>query len=122
MEYSLLAIRLTQWTYPIDHTIAPPHPHPETTNFFQELRKEQVLYIVAPYKADAQLAYLSRRGYISAVMSEDSDMAIIYYCNVVLASGSEPQGRFCKLDGVRSGTALTPLCFVVSRERFYTSK
>ncbi|KAH8739466.1 XPG (rad-related) exonuclease [Cryptosporidium ryanae] len=32
--------------------------------------------IVAPYEADAQLSYLSRKGYVDAVLTEDSDMLV----------------------------------------------
>ncbi|KAH7650196.1 XPG (rad-related) exonuclease, partial [Cryptosporidium bovis] len=32
--------------------------------------------IVAPYEADAQLSYLSRKGYVDAVITEDSDMLV----------------------------------------------
>jgi exonuclease-1 len=34
----------------------------------------QVECIVAPYEADAQLAYLSKIGYVDAVITEDSDL------------------------------------------------
>ena len=36
--------------------------------------KQGVEFFVAPYEADAQLAYLARTGYVSAVISEDSDL------------------------------------------------
>jgi exonuclease-1 len=39
--------------------------------------------MVAPYEADAQLAYLSLRGHVDAVISEDSD-TIPYGCKVVI--------------------------------------
>ena len=39
--------------------------------------------IVAPYEADAQLAFLSRNGYVDAVISEDSDL-LVYGCPEVL--------------------------------------
>ena len=39
----------------------------------------KVKYLVAPYEADAQLAYLSRCGVVDAVISEDSDV-IPYGC------------------------------------------
>ena len=35
---------------------------------------QQVECIVAPYEADAQLAYLNTRNYVSAVITEDSDI------------------------------------------------
>ncbi|KAJ1921682.1 hypothetical protein H4219_000414 [Mycoemilia scoparia] len=40
----------------------------------EELKREGVQYIVAPYEADAQLAYLEKKGIISAIITEDSDV------------------------------------------------
>ncbi len=37
---------------------------------------ERVEYIVAPYEADAQLAYLARTNYVSCVITEDSDLIV----------------------------------------------
>ena len=42
-----------------------------------------VCYVVAPYEADAQLAYLSTNNLVDVVISDDSDM-IAYECNAVL--------------------------------------
>eukprot|EP00466_Bigelowiella_natans_P003631 jgi/Bigna1/87753/estExt_fgenesh1_pg.C_230201 len=42
--------------------------------FMQMLREENVKFTVAPYEADAQLAYLARKGDVAAVISEDSDL------------------------------------------------
>ena len=39
-------------------------------------------YLVAPYEADAQLAYLSVKGVVDVVLSEDSD-TIPYGCRRV---------------------------------------
>ena len=39
-----------------------------------ELKKNGIEYIVAPYEADAQLAFLARSGYVDYVLTEDSDM------------------------------------------------
>ncbi|CBZ27282.1 conserved hypothetical protein [Leishmania mexicana MHOM/GT/2001/U1103] len=51
----------------------------------QVLREERhVECIVAPYEADAQLAYLCREGYVAAAASEDSDL-IAYYCPCVIS-------------------------------------
>jgi len=41
-----------------------------------------VRYLVAPYEADAQLAYLSMKGIVDVVISEDSD-TIPYGCRRV---------------------------------------
>ncbi|RXW15314.1 hypothetical protein EST38_g10540 [Candolleomyces aberdarensis] len=47
------------------------------------LRAERVSYIVAPYEADAQLAYLERIGIVDAILTEDSDL-LVFGCRNVL--------------------------------------
>ena len=42
----------------------------------RELKKLGVQYVVAPYEADAQLAYLERKGIIQGILSEDSDLLV----------------------------------------------
>ena len=50
---------------------------PEMTHeLIQELKKLKVAYVVAPYEADAQLAYLEQKGIIDGVLSEDSDLLV----------------------------------------------
>lgn len=44
--------------------------------FIEELKKLGVRYLVAPYEADAQLAYLERKGIIDGILSEDSDLLV----------------------------------------------
>lgn len=44
--------------------------------FIEELKKLGVQYLVAPYEADAQLAYLERKGIITGILSEDSDLLV----------------------------------------------
>ena len=44
-----------------------------------ELQAYEVEYIVAPYEADAQLAYLALNGVVHAVITEDSDL-LVYGC------------------------------------------
>lgn len=45
-------------------------------HLIEELKKEDIPYIVAPYEADAQLVYLERHGYTSGIISEDSDLLV----------------------------------------------
>ncbi|XP_073154986.1 exonuclease 1-like isoform X4 [Henckelia pumila] len=53
----------------------------------QILRLENIEFVVAPYEADAQLAYLSgleaEDGGVVAVISEDSDL-LVYGCSAVV--------------------------------------
>lgn len=42
----------------------------------RELKKLGVHYVVAPYEADAQLAYLERNGIVQGILSEDSDLLV----------------------------------------------
>lgn len=53
---------------------------------YQILRSENIEFVVAPYEADAQLAYLAtleaEKGGVAAVITEDSDL-IAYGCPAV---------------------------------------
>ncbi|KAK5155350.1 hypothetical protein LTR04_005816 [Oleoguttula sp. CCFEE 6159] len=42
----------------------------------EELKQAGVDYVVAPYEADSQLAYLERKGTINGILSEDSDLLV----------------------------------------------
>lgn len=44
---------------------------------------ENIPYIVAPYEADAQLAYLERSGMVDGIITEDSDL-LVFGCKNVL--------------------------------------
>lgn len=46
------------------------------------LQAENIQYIVAPYEADAQLAFLSLGKFVDCVITEDSDL-IAYGCSRV---------------------------------------
>ncbi|RVD81719.1 uncharacterized protein DFL_009569 [Arthrobotrys flagrans] len=45
-------------------------------HLIEELKKANIPYVVAPYEADAQMAYLERIGEVSAILSEDSDLLV----------------------------------------------
>ncbi|BGP31765.1 hypothetical protein JCM10296v2_003539 [Rhodotorula toruloides] len=47
------------------------------------LRAEGVEYVVAPYEADPQLAYLEKSGIVDAIVTEDSDL-LVFGCRNVL--------------------------------------
>ncbi|EAU89661.2 exodeoxyribonuclease 1 [Coprinopsis cinerea okayama7 len=48
----------------------------------KKLRAEGVQYLVAPYEADAQLAYLERIGLVDGILTEDSDL-LVFGCKSV---------------------------------------
>jgi len=52
------------------------------------LRREGIAYVVAPYEADAQLAYLEKRGIIQAIVTEDSDL-LVFGCKTLLVKMSK---------------------------------
>ncbi|OLL25356.1 Exodeoxyribonuclease 1 [Neolecta irregularis DAH-3] len=56
---------------------------PEMAHRFIIACNKHIDYIVAPYEADAQLAYLEKKGLISAIITEDSDL-LVYGCKKVL--------------------------------------
>ena len=64
---------------------------------FQILRSGDIEFVVAPYEADAQLAYLSslevENGGIVAVVSEDSDL-LAYGCPSVRILQNFAMGRW----------------------------
>ena len=49
----------------------------------QDCRRIGVECIVAPYEADAQLAYLEKEGIVDLVITEDSDL-LVFGCKRVL--------------------------------------
>lgn len=53
------------------------------------LKAEGVDYAVAPYEADAQLAYLEKEGIIDAIVTEDSDLLVFGCRNVLFKMGSD---------------------------------
>lgn len=42
----------------------------------EELKHNNINYVVAPYEADSQLVYLERKGIINGILSEDSDLLV----------------------------------------------
>lgn len=51
--------------------------------FSQAARSQGVDCLVAPYEADAQLAYLNKAGIVQAIITEDSDL-LAFGCKKVL--------------------------------------
>ena len=59
--------------------ITPEHAH----QLQRRMRAEGFTFYVAPYEADAQLALLARKGLVSVVVTEDSDL-LTFGCPIVL--------------------------------------
>ncbi|KAL8431953.1 hypothetical protein Efla_002790 [Eimeria flavescens] len=66
---------------------------PEAFKLFvqEELRKQQIAFLVAPYEADAQIARLVADGLAAAAISEDGDL-LAYGCRQVLSKFSHEAG------------------------------
>jgi 5'-3' exonuclease len=71
--------------------------------FQNYLSKEGVEWLVAPYEADAQLAFLSRNGWVDAIVTEDSDL-LAFGCGTVLykldKAGQCKQVKFADLGSI----------------------
>jgi len=72
--------------------ITPDHAH----QLLLACRRHNILAYVAPYEADAQIAFLARHGHVQLVLAEDSDM-MAFGCPAVLY----------KMDGGGNGRLLT---------------
>ncbi|KAL6175659.1 hypothetical protein ACLB2K_052298 [Fragaria x ananassa] len=76
------------------------------------LRSENIEFVVAPYEADAQLAYLAsleaEKGGIEAVITEDSDL-VAYGCHAIIFKMDQfGNGDELLLDNVFNQVDLTP--------------
>ncbi|RYH29493.1 hypothetical protein EON65_08355 [archaeon] len=75
--------------------------------FINILKEKQLAFMVAPYEADAQLAYFSRISAIDIVVSEDSDM-LVYGCKTVLFKlDSQGEGDMMQLGDIKENKALS---------------
>ena len=58
-------------------------------------KAEQVPYVVAPYEADAQLAYLEKEGIVDGIITEDSDLLVFGCKNVRSAFRRSHMREWC---------------------------
>ncbi len=56
--------------------------------------------IVAPYEADAQLAYLSKEGIVDTVITEDSDLLVFGSKRVLYKMDESGHGKMIELKDV----------------------
>lgn len=74
--------------------------------FKDELRRLGIEFINAPYEADAQLAYLSQTGYITSVITEDSDLLVFGCSRVLYKMDKAGQGCEVRLKNLHACTDL----------------
>lgn len=75
---------------------------------WQAARSQGVDCLVAPYEADAQLAYLNKAGIVQAIITEDSDL-LAFGCKKVL-NYDYYMLLFCAVSsGVKQGAKIFPL-------------
>lgn len=77
-------------------------------------KRLNVEYLVAPYEADAQLAYMFINGLISAVISEDSDMFVYGVTQLFLKLDKFGEGEL--LDATKLATMTEPDFAYFTRE------
>jgi 5'-3' exonuclease len=71
------------------------------------LRKSQIAFLVAPYEADSQLAYLSKKEFIDLIITEDSDLvaygarAVLYKAVTEIGNG-KPRGILLQYEALGS--------------------
>ncbi|KAG6917114.1 hypothetical protein DXG01_003780 [Tephrocybe rancida] len=77
------------------------------------LRAESVAYVVAPYEADAQLAYLERVGIVDAILTEDSDL-LVFGCQNVLFKLDAVASTVVSISRKDFGSVCSPASDVIS--------
>lgn len=95
------------------------------------LRKKSIDYVVAPFEADAELAFLCKNNHIDAVVAEDSDLLAfgcsqvkfsvvdIFICNssypfYSLSNESNYAHKYCQLQNKLSLVAFKSIFFLIS--------
>uniref|UniRef100_A0A3Q3ANL0 Exonuclease 1 n=1 Tax=Kryptolebias marmoratus TaxID=37003 RepID=A0A3Q3ANL0_KRYMA len=84
-------------------------------NVIKAARERGVDCVVAPYEADAQLAYLTKSGFAQAVITEDSDL-LAFGCKTVILK-MDKQGNGLEIDQSNLGRCRS-LGNVFTEERF----
>ncbi|XP_076922345.1 exonuclease 1 [Bidens hawaiensis] len=88
----------------------------------QVLRSENIEFVVAPYEADAQLAYLSSldadKGGIAAVISEDSDLLAYGCTSVIFKMDRYGNGEEIVIDKVFDSAGRLPSFLHFNKELF----
>ncbi|KAK7067479.1 Rad2 nuclease, partial [Halocaridina rubra] len=80
-------------------------------------RARNVDVIVAPYEADAQLAYLNKSGLASLVITEDSDLILFECKNILFKMDSNGNGILVEQDKLHLGMSVPRDKFVFDKFR-----
>lgn len=69
-------------------------------NLMEVLRIENIEFLVAPYEADAQLAFLAQHQWVDVVITVDSDL-LVYGCpHVIVKLDKEGHGKAIQLSNI----------------------
>lgn len=71
-------------------------------DFIRELRARKIDFVVAPYEADAQLAYLVKTGVVDAVISEDSDLLLFGVTRMIAKLSKTGSGQMIDMALIES--------------------
>lgn len=82
----------------------------------QYCKRERIKYIVAPYEADAQIAFLNNSGQCQFVITEDTDL-ILYGCQKIIYK-LEVNGQCMLYERSKLGKCLGPRGDKVEFEKF----
>eukprot|EP01022_Parablepharisma_sp_SALTPOND_P026120 TRINITY_DN619_c0_g1_i1.p3 TRINITY_DN619_c0_g1~~TRINITY_DN619_c0_g1_i1.p3 ORF type:complete len:597 (-),score=73.13 TRINITY_DN619_c0_g1_i1:1829-3619(-) len=81
------------------------------SQFIEVLKKKHVEYIVAPYEADAQMAFLFLRSYVSLVITEDSDLLAFGCRKALFKMDNDGYGDMIDMDQLQEITEFAMLGF-----------
>jgi exonuclease-1 len=82
-----------------------------TQRLMQALKERKVHFIVAPYEADAQLAFMSQNKMVDFCISEDSDLLAYRVQTVFYKMDPEGNGEEIRLRNLGATEALDLLCW-----------
>lgn len=89
--------------------------HNMAHQLIQECRKRNVDYIVAPYEADGQLGFLSRRKIVDYVITEDSDLTLFGCDRVIWKFDLSGQGLLFEAEHLHMAMGCKPEKFEFRR-------
>lgn len=91
--------------------------HEMALRVIQECRKKNVDCIVAPYEADAQLAYLNTKNIAQVVITEDSDLLLFGCTTVMFKMDMNGNGLIIEKDKLHLSMKIRPDNFTIDKFR-----